>query len=114
MSTAAIDRIAAEGRKFGLYLLLSTQRPGKIQDNILSQCDNLVLMRMNSSSDLDHLATRFSQVPETLLDESSRFSLGETVLGGRIVQNPTVARFEGRLTVEGGSDVPATWAERRE
>ena len=48
--------IAAEGRKFGLYLLTSTQRPQKINDEVLSQCDNLLLMRMNSEADLGYLA----------------------------------------------------------
>ena len=47
--------IAAEGRKFGLYLLTSTQRPLKVHEEVLSQCDNLLLMRMNSEADLGHL-----------------------------------------------------------
>ncbi|KAB1196351.1 MULTISPECIES: ATP-binding protein [Haloferax] len=114
ISTETAVRIAAEGRKFGLYLLLSTQRPAKIHENVLSQCENLLLMRMNSSSDLSHLANIFSHVPASLLSESSKFGLGETVLGGRFVQNPTFAKFEGRLSVEGGSDIPSTWAKRRE
>ena len=42
-------RIAAAGRKFGLYLLVSTQRPQKIAENVLSQADNLVLMRLTRS-----------------------------------------------------------------
>ena len=48
---ALVDRfiqIAGEGRKYGLWLLLSTQRPSKLHPQVLSQCDNLVLMRMNS------------------------------------------------------------------
>ncbi|WP_411963355.1 ATP-binding protein [Haloferax sp. YSMS24] len=114
ISTDTVVSIAAEGRKFGLYLLLSTQRPSKIQENILSQCSNLLLMRMNSRSDLSQLASIFSQVPANLLSEATKFGLGETVLGGKFVQNPTFATFEGRLSVEGGSDVPTTWAERRE
>jgi DNA helicase HerA-like ATPase len=44
MAAADAIRIAAEGRKFGLYLLASTQRPQKIAENVLSQADNLVLM----------------------------------------------------------------------
>ncbi len=42
-----IVQIAAEGRKFGLWLLLSTQRPSKIHPSIISQCDNLALMKMS-------------------------------------------------------------------
>ena len=53
-------RIAAEGRKFGLYLLASTQRPQKIAENVLSQADNLVLMRMNSLADTAFAEAVFS------------------------------------------------------
>ena len=44
-----VVRIAAEGRKFGLYLLVSTQRPQKIPENVLSQADNLELLRLTRS-----------------------------------------------------------------
>ena len=52
LATEHAVRIAAEGRKFGLYLLVCTQRPQKVQENVISQCDNLVLMRMASAADL--------------------------------------------------------------
>jgi len=102
--------IAAEGRKFGLYLLLSTQRPGKVHPQVLSQCDNLVLMRMNSRADIADLASAFSFVPSTLLDEATRFRQGEALLAGKIVPTPLMAKFGARLSQEGGSDVPPTWA----
>ena len=111
ISTEHAIRIAGEGRKFGLYMLLASQRPGKIHDNVLSQCDNLMLMRMNSASDLNHLAALLSQIPESLLQQALNFSQGESLLAGRIVQNPTFARFEGRISMEGGSDIATTWAE---
>jgi DNA helicase HerA-like ATPase len=105
-----VDRIAAEGRKFGLHLLLSTQRPTKVPVNALSQCENLVLMRMNSTSDIAALAETFSFVPRSLLDQARRFGQGETLLAGGIVGEPTLARFDRRLSEEPGSDVPTTWA----
>ena len=55
LATETAIKIAAEGRKFGLYLLLSTQRPQKVHENVVSQCDNLLLMRMNSVADVGHL-----------------------------------------------------------
>jgi DNA helicase HerA-like ATPase len=110
ISTDAVIRIAGEGRKFGLYLLLATQRPSKIHSNVLSQCDNLILMRMNSTSDLAHLASVLSHIPSSLLEQATKFGLGETLLAGRIVKNPSYAKFEGRLSKEGGSDIPTTWA----
>jgi DNA helicase HerA-like ATPase len=51
LATADAIRIAGEGRKFSLYLIVVTQRPQKVDENVLSQCDNLVLMRMNSLAD---------------------------------------------------------------
>jgi hypothetical protein len=71
-------------------------------------------MRMNSHADLTQLSSIFSQVPSDLLAEATKFGLGETVLGGRLVQNPTFAKFEGRISVEGGDDIPTTWAKSRE
>ena len=103
-------QIAGEGRKFGLYLLASTQRPSKLHGNVLSQCDNLVLMRMNSAADLEHLAATFSFVPPALLAEASFLAQGETLLAGKIVPSPLLASFGGRVSREGGGDVPADWA----
>ena len=60
-------RIAAEGRKFGLYLLVSTQRPQKIPENVLTQADNLVLMRLNSLADTAFAQAAFSFVPPSLI-----------------------------------------------
>lgn len=58
-----IIQIAAEGRKYGLWLLLSSQRPSKIHPQILSQCDNLMLMRMNSPDDIVELGRTFGFAP---------------------------------------------------
>src|SRR5215216_4193249 len=60
IATEYAVRIAGEGRKFGLYLLVSTQRPQKVHENVLSQCDNLLLMRMNSLADLVFVSGVFS------------------------------------------------------
>ena len=60
LATERAIRIAAEGRKFGLYLLVSTQRPQKIPQNVLSQADNLVLLRLNSLADAAFAQAVFS------------------------------------------------------
>jgi uncharacterized protein len=113
-ATSHAIKIAGEGRKFGLYLLLATQRPSKIHANVLSQCDNLALMRMNSVSDLAHVSQIFSQAPATFLEQSSHFAQGECLLAGKMVRNPTFVAFEGRFSEEGGTDVPSSWASRDE
>jgi DNA helicase HerA-like ATPase len=101
-----IIQIAAEGRKFGLWLLLSTQRPSKVHPQIVSQCDNLTLMRMNSPNDLSELADLFGFVPPGLLSQASRFRQGEALVAGGFVPAPSIIKFRDRVTHEGGIDVP--------
>ncbi len=106
-------RIAAEGRKFGLYLLVSTQRPQKIPGNVLSQADNLVLMRLNSLADAAFAQAAFSFVPPSLIERSVTFRQGEGLIAGKISPQPALLRFGARISQEGGADVPATWAAAR-
>ena len=110
MATEHAVRIAGEGRKFGLVLLVSTQRPQKVHENVVSQCDNLVLMRMNSRSDLAVLSEIFSFVPSPLLALASEFRQGEALLAGKLVPSPTLGRIGPRWSVEGGSDIASDWA----
>ena len=98
-------QIAAEGRKFGLWLLLSTQRPSKVAPGIISQCDNLALMKMTSPVDLEGLATYFGYAPTALIARSPWFRQGEALFAGGFVPAPTLLSMNARLTPEGGSDV---------
>jgi len=102
--------IAAEGRKFGLYLLTSTQRPQKVNDEVLSQCDNLLLMRMNSEADLGYLRDTFSFVPSGLIQRATTFGLGETLVAGKFFPHPTYVKFGARTSQEGGADIATGWA----
>ena len=102
--------IAGEGRKYGIYLLVATQRPDKLHPNVLSQCDNLMLMRMNSQSDLDDLASVFSFVPAGMLAKAAAFRQGEALFAGKITAAPFLLRVGARLSPEGGADVPTSWA----
>lgn len=104
--------IAAEGRKYGIYLLLSTQRPQKIHRNVLSQCDNLMLMRVNSTVDLAELTTVFSHVPAPLIAEAKSHRMGEMLAAGPIAPTPLRLQMGVRWTKEGGADLPTTWATR--
>jgi uncharacterized protein len=109
LATETAIRIAGEGRKFGLYLIVVTQRPQKVHENVLSQCDNLILMRMNSAADLEHVASVFSFVPPGLIDRATTFPQGQALVAGKIASHPALIRFGSRITYEGGTDVSG-WA----
>jgi hypothetical protein len=103
--------IAGEGRKFGLHLFIASQRPAKVHPNVVSQCDNLMLMRMNGAADVEDLVASFSHVPEAMIRSVTGFGLGQALLAGPISPVPVFVKIGRRLSPEGGADVPTTWAE---
>ncbi len=103
-------QIAGEGRKFGLHLFVATQRPSKVHPNVVSQCDNLTLMRINGAGDVDDLVALFSHVPEAMIRSSTAFGLGQALFAGPIAPVPMVVQVTTRRTPEGGGDVPTDWA----
>jgi DNA helicase HerA-like ATPase len=113
LATEHVVRIAGEGRKYGLYLFLSTQRPSKVHQNVLSQCDNLMLMKMNSVTDIRTLSETFSYAPASLVERAASFGLGEGLAAGKIAPDPLLFKSGSRITLEGGGDVPSSWAQAR-
>jgi hypothetical protein len=77
---------------------------------VVTQCDNLLLMRLNSAADAAHARQAFSFAPAGLVDSATGFRLGEALIAGKLASHPAVVRVGPRLSEEGGADVPATWA----
>jgi DNA helicase HerA-like ATPase len=110
LATEHAIRIAGEGRKFGIYMLVATQRPQKVHENVISQCDNLILMRLNSAADSAFIAELLGFAPPGLIALATDFGLGEALVAGKIASHPAVMRFGSRVAREGGGDVDADWA----
>jgi hypothetical protein len=115
LSRIAPRRAALEIGRLALApgVACSTQRPQKVHENVISQCDNLVLMRLNSEADAAFARAVFSFVPPGLVGEAATFGLGEALVAGKIHSHPALIRFGARVAEEAGSDVPATWARQR-
>ena len=103
ISTDQTVQIAAEGRKYGLYLLTSTQRPNKVHENVTSQCDNLLLMRMNSQADVADLGRLFSFVPPGLMAGASSFRMGQALVAGKFFRQAGYVQMGARVSREGGT-----------
>ena len=112
LSAERAVQIAAEGRKYGLYLLTSTQRPHKVHENVVSQCDNLLLMRMNSDADLADLGRLLSFVPSGLMAGATGFRMGQALVAGKLLPQAAYVQMGERVSEEGGADIPTTWATR--
>jgi DNA helicase HerA-like ATPase len=99
---ADVVRIAAEGRKFGLFLLVVTQRPRKLDANILSECDGLFLMKMTNDSDLEYAKEVFGFLPPAVLGQAKSLKVGEVFLLGRLGGTTTIWHVAPRRTMQGG------------
>jgi hypothetical protein len=107
-----VIRIAAEGRKFGLFLVVVTQRPRKLDTNVLSECDALMLMRMTNASDVAGAAEAFGGIDDRIAEMSRGLKVGDLFLQGRLGGASTIWHAAPRRTRQGGKSVDdAYWTE---
>lgn len=104
-SSGIIERIAAEGRKFGIFLLVITQRPNKINSNVLSQCNSQIIMRLTNPEDMKAVRNSSEGLSEDLFNDLPGLNKGEAVIVGDLTKIPTMVKVSGRTTGEGGSDI---------
>jgi DNA helicase HerA-like ATPase len=90
----AISRIAKEGRKYGVFLGLITQRPAELDPTILSQCSTLFAMRMTNDRDQALLRSAVSDTAANLLSFLPTLATGEMYAFGEGVALPTRLRFK--------------------
>ncbi len=89
----ALSRIAKEGRKYGVYLGLITQRPAEIDATIISQCSTLFVMRMSNDRDQEIIRSAVSDAAATLLSFIPSLGTGEVFAFGAGVMLPTRMKF---------------------
>jgi hypothetical protein len=112
VSTNILKQILSEGRKFGVGIGLITQRPGKLDQDVLSQCMTQVIMRIVNPIDQDTVAKSVEGAGRQLLNELPALTKGQAILSGVGVNTPVMCRVRERLTRHGGEtfDAPDEWA----
>ena len=106
-----IHEIAAEGRKYGAFLILLTQSPSKVSSQALHQCDNLILMKMTSGAEVRTLEAMVEDGGSRLAQIAFKLSKGEALCFGGFVRGETGVKFDLRRTTPGGDDVSTAWAK---
>jgi uncharacterized protein len=103
--------ILSEGRKFGIGVGLITQRPGKIDADVLSQCMSQFMMRIINPVDQDSLKHGVESAGRELLKELPSLTKGQVILSGACVNAPVLCKVRSRLTKHGGEtlDAPELW-----
>jgi hypothetical protein len=100
-----VNTVAAEGRKFGVFLVVITQRPSKIADDTLSQCASQLIMRLTNPDDQKAVQRASEVVSQALLENLPGLNQGEVVVLGRLTRIPAMVKVSGRRGAEGGADV---------
>ena len=112
VSTNILKQILSEGRKFGVGIGLITQRPGKLDQDVLSQCMTQIIMRIVNPIDQQTVAQSVEGAGRGQLDELPALTKGQAVISGVGVNTPVMCRIRQRITVHGGEtiDAPNEWA----
>jgi uncharacterized protein len=113
VSTNVLKQILSEGRKFGVGIGLITQRPGKLDADVLSQCMTQFIMRIVNPIDQDTIAKTVEGAGRRMLDELPALTKGQLIVSGVAINTPLMCQVRKRLTTHGGEtiDAPAEWAK---
>ncbi len=100
--------LVAEGRKFGVFVVLVSQRPDKVDPVVMAECENRAVMKISSETTLEltRKALGLEEVPEATLSSCLKFSIGRALMVGPwSPQGPRVMYAAARRTVEGGRNL---------
>lgn len=100
-----LSEIAREGRKFGMFLTLITQRPSRIDQDVLSQCNSMIVQRIINSEDQRSIEQASESMASSTVDELPGLNVGEAIITGPAVNIPVTAKIRERKTQHGGEDV---------
>ncbi len=104
-SREIISKIAAEGRKFGVFLVAITQRPSKIDSDLLSQCQSQIISRIVNPRDQEAVRDASEQLSQDLLDNLPALNPGEVVVVGPLAPAPIMIRVRDRVLDYAGADI---------
>ncbi|HEB9343673.1 TPA: ATP-binding protein [Campylobacter coli] len=88
------ERIAREGRKFSLYLLISSQRPSELSETVLSQCANFIIHRIQNENDMRHINAVLPYFSEDFVSKIKQSVPGEALVFGDFVPMPMHVKIQ--------------------
>jgi DNA helicase HerA-like ATPase len=105
-SKLSIERIAKEGRKYGVTLLLSSQRPSEISETIFSQCSSFVAMRLTNPVDQGYVSRLMPDTLGKLCDKLPSLAAGEALLIGEALIMPSLVKIDRCDSEPSSNDIP--------
>ena len=93
-SKHSIERIAKEGRKYGLNLMVVSQRPSEVSETIFSQCNNFIVLKLTNVNDQSYIKNLLPDNNASLVDVLPTLAAGECLVVGDAVPLPAVVKMD--------------------
>jgi DNA helicase HerA-like ATPase len=103
-SSSILRTIASEGRKFGLGLAIISQRPARVDNNVLSQCNTQIILKVTNPSDLKAISKSVEGMTKEAEEEIRNLPIGTAMVTG-LVDMPLFVNIRTRKSQHGGSSV---------
>ena len=88
------EKIAREGRKYSLYLLISSQRPSELSQTVLSQCGNYIVHRIQNEVDMNYIYSVLPYFSSDYINKIKQAVPGEALVFGNCVPMPLMIKVE--------------------
>ena len=88
------ERVAKEGRKYGLIFNLISQRPVEISETVISQCSNFMIFKMNHPRDLDYIKKMLPNINAEIVEKQKTLQPGTCVAFGKAFKVPLIIQME--------------------
>lgn len=88
------ERIAKEGRKFGMLMGISSQRPSELSKTVVSQCSNFIIHRVQNPDDLQYISKMVPYVNQGMIDRLTYLQTGNALVFGTAINLPTLTSFK--------------------
>jgi hypothetical protein len=106
VSSDILRTIASEGRKFGLGLMVVSQRPARVDKNILSQCNTQIIMKVTNPNDLQAISKGLEGISSEVVEDIKRLSPGVAMIVSTYIERPVLVDIRVRKSKHGGASVP--------
>ena len=101
-----MTRIAREGRKFGLGLCVVTQRPKGLDKEILSQMNNMIILKLVEPEDQKHVQSASESLSSELMEYLPSLNPGEAIILGNMTKIPLLIKIDKAKGKIQGNDIP--------
>ncbi len=110
------ERIAKEGRKYGVILGIITQRPVELSDNVISQCTNFLIFKINHPMDIDYIRKTIPHITDDIIEKQKALQSGTCLGFGLGFRIPLIIKMEmpDPAPLSGNCDVVKIWNDNND